>query len=246
MPRERLGGRIHGREPEGGHGLALPLQLERLDRLHRHRVAHEGERFGADQDLARRRRLLEPGRHVDRVARHERLALAGHDLARVHARPERERHRQLLAERRQPLADLGHCTHGPQRVVLVRHRDAEHGHHRVADELLHRAAVPFHDQPDLLEVAAHRAPHRLRVEPLPERGRACHVAEDDGHRLPHLAWRRHRRQRRAAGPAEPEPVRALLAAGVARGHAPSLSQSGSSQFSIRRPGTRSKYGHGRL
>ena len=212
MPREGFGGRIDGDEAERGHWLALSLQRERLDRLHRHRVPHERERLGADQDLSRRRRLLEPGRHVDGVARDERLALAGHDLARVDARPERERHRQLLAERRQPLADLGHGAHRPQRVVLVRDRDAEHRHRRVADELLHRAAVPLDDQPDLLEVAAHRAPHRLRIEPLPERRRPAHVAEDDRHDLAHLARRRHRRERRATRAAEREPVRALPAA----------------------------------
>ena len=172
MPREGSSGRVHGHEPKGGHRLALPFQLERFDRLHRHGVPHERERLGADQDLARRGRLFEPGCHVDRIARYERLALAGHDLARVDARPERQRYRQLLAERRQPIADLGYRSHCPQRVVLVSDRDAEHRHHRVADELLHRAAVPFHDQPDLLEVPAHRAPHRLGVEPFPERGRA--------------------------------------------------------------------------
>ena len=178
---------------------------------------------GADQDLARRRRLLEPGGDVDGIARDERLALAGHDLARVHARAERERDGQLLAERRQPLADLRHRPHRPQRVVLVRDRDAEHRHRRVADELLHRAAVPLHDQPDLLEVAAHRAPHRLGIEPLAERRRPGHVAEDDRHRLAHLPRRGGRGERRPAAAAEPEPVGALLATGGARGHAPSIS-----------------------
>ena len=186
-------------------------------------VPHERQRRGADQDLARRRRLLEPGRDVDGIARDERLALAGHDLAGVDARAKRERDRQLLAERRQPLADLRHRAHGPQRIVLVRDRDAEHRHRRVADELLHRAAVPLHDQPDLLEVAAHRAPHRLGIEPLAERRRPGHVAEDDRHRLPHLPRRRGRGERRPAAAAEPEPVRALLATGGARGHAPSIS-----------------------
>ena len=170
-----------------------------------------------------RRRLLEPGRDVDGVPRHERLALACHDLAGVDARAKRERHRELLAERGQPLADLGHRSHCPQRVVLVRHRDAEDRHRRIADELLHRAAMPLHDQPDLLEVAAHRPPHRLGVEPLTEGRRPGHVAEDDRHRLPHLPRRCDGPDGRAAVAAEPEPVRALLSTGGTRRHASSIS-----------------------
>ena len=111
-----------------------------------------------------------------------------------------------------------------QRIVLVRDRHAEHRHHRVADELLHRAAVPFDHEPDLLEVAAHRAPHRLRVEQLAECGRPCHVAEDDGHRLADVAPGRPRPELRAAGAAKAEPFRILLAAGLAGRHGLSLIQ----------------------
>ena len=208
-----------------GTGSRFPFSSSGSTGLDRHGVPHERERGGADQDLARRRRLLEPGGDVDGIAGDERLALAGDDLARVHAGAERERDRQLLAERRQPIADLGHGADRPQRVVLVRDRDAEHRHRRVADELLHRAAVPLHDQPDLLEVAAHRAAHRLGIEPLAERRRPGHVAEDDGHRLAHLPRRSGRSERGPAAAAEPEPVGALLATGGARGHAPSISVS---------------------
>ena len=128
---------------------------------------------------------------------------------------------ELLAERRQPLADLRHGPYRPQRVVLVRDGDAEHSHRRVADELLHRAAVPLHDPTDLLEVAAHRAPHRLGIKPLAECRRPGHVAEDDRHRLAHLSRRRGRLERRAATAAKPEPLRALQATNGARRHAPS-------------------------
>ena len=131
--------------------------------------------------------------------------------------------RELLAERRQPLADLGHRAHRPQRIVLVRDRDAEHRHRRVSDELLHRAAMALDDQPDLLEVATHRSSHRLGIEPLAERRRAGHVAEDDRHRLAYLPRRGDRGERSPATATEPEPVGALLATGGARGHAPSIS-----------------------
>jgi hypothetical protein len=52
-----------------------------------------------------------------------------------------------------------HLDCGPERaerVVLVHDRHAEHGHHRIADELLHRAAVPLDDRLHPLEVASSR------------------------------------------------------------------------------------------
>jgi hypothetical protein len=58
-------------------------------------------------------------------------------------------------------------------------RDAEHRHHRVADELLDRALVALDHRGHLVEVAFHHAPERLRVEPLAERRRARDVREDD-------------------------------------------------------------------
>ena len=39
------------------------------------------------------------------------------------------------------VAELQRGAHGTQRVVLVHLRHAEYGHHGVADEFLHRAAV---------------------------------------------------------------------------------------------------------
>ena len=47
----------------------------------------------------------------------------------------------------QAVAQLGRCPHGPQRVVLVQDGNAEHRHHRVADELLDRPPVTFDDEP---------------------------------------------------------------------------------------------------
>ena len=212
MPRERIRRQVHSKQLESRDPLALPLELQRLDGLHRHGIPHERERLGADQDLARRRGLLEPRRNVHCITGGECLPLAGHHLARVDARAEGQRHRQLLAQRPELLADLRRRAHRAQRVVLVRDRDAEHCHHRITDELLHGAAVPLDDHPDLLEVAAHRPPHRLWVEPLAERRRAGDVAEDDGHRLANLAPSGRRRQLGRAGAAEAKPLRVLLAA----------------------------------
>ena len=85
------------------------------------------------------------------------------------------------------------------RVVLMRRGDAEHRHHRVADELLHRAAVPLDRLRHGVEVAHHDAPERLGVQALAERRGARHVAEDDGDGLAYLGGRR--------GLSEPFPTR---------------------------------------
>ena len=70
---------------------------------------------------------------------------------------------------------------GSQRVVLVELWDPEHGHHGVADELLDRALVPFDHLGHLVEVAAHHAAERFRVQPLPEGRGARDVREHDRH-----------------------------------------------------------------
>ena len=64
---------VHVKQPVGGNRLGLALQLQRLDRLDVSCVADERERRCADQHLARRGRLLQPGSDVDRVARREPL-----------------------------------------------------------------------------------------------------------------------------------------------------------------------------
>ena len=192
-----------------GGALALELQLDGLDL---HRVSDELLRFLPDQDLAGLCVLLEPRRDVHGVARDECIAVAGHDLARVHADP------RLQPDRRDGRPQLDRGANSPERVVLVRLRDAEHRHHGVADELLDRAAVPLEDGARVLEVAAHRRPQRLGVEPLPEGGRARQVAEDDRDGLPDLAGRLGLLERRSAGAAELEPLWIFLAAACASPH----------------------------
>ena len=94
------------------------------------------------------RRLLEPRGDVDRVAGREPLLGAGDDLAGVHADPALDAELRASAS-----AHLHRRPAGAQRVVLVQPRHAEDGHHRVADELLHRAAVRLDDRLHPLEVA---------------------------------------------------------------------------------------------
>ena len=85
--RDELGALDEPVEAEGGDRLRLALGVERLDRLGPDRVADEPVGRLAEQRLARRGALLQPGGDVDRVAGGERVALAGDDLARVDADP---------------------------------------------------------------------------------------------------------------------------------------------------------------
>jgi hypothetical protein len=75
---------------------------------------------------------------------------------------------------------LGRRPHGPQGIVLVQLRDAEHGHDRVSDELLHRAAVLLERASGFVEVAPHHAADCFRIKRLAESGGAGHVGEDHG------------------------------------------------------------------
>ena len=193
----------------------LPLSVE----LERARVStasrDERERLVAEQDLARAGGLLEPGGDVDRVTRDERVPLAGHHRAGVDADPGVEP--ELLDD----VAELDRRANGAQRVVLARDRDAEHRHHRVADELLDGAAVPLEHAARGVVVAVHQRAQRLRVGALPDRRRAGEVAEQHRHDLPHLARGDHG-ERRAATGTESEVVGALAPARRADRHEASL------------------------
>jgi hypothetical protein len=179
----------------------------------------------AEQDVAGTGVLLEPGRDVDRVPGHQPLVgqrLTGDHLAGVDPDPVRDRDTpagtELLVQAAQRVAHLVCRTDRPERVVLVQPRYPEHRHHRVADELLHGAVVPFDHPAHLVEVQRHHAAYRLRVEPFAHRGRADHVAEDHRDGLAYLArvlcGARHRG---AALGAEPRRCRGLLLAPVAAG-----------------------------
>ena len=176
----RCGKRVH--EAERRHRFRLALQLERLDRLDLDRSAYELEGRLADQDLARIGGVLEPRGDVDRVPGRQSLLGARDHLPRVHADP------SLHPELRKRLTHLHRSPAGPQRVVLVHRWNAEHRHHRVADELLHRASVRLDDSLHPLEVAGEQPLQRLRVDRLAERGRADHVAEEHGDDLAVHSW----------------------------------------------------------
>ena len=89
---------------------------------------------------------------------------------------------ELVVELSERHAQVGRSSHRTQRVVLVQLGNPEDGHHGIADELLHRAAVAHEHLGHPLEPARHDLPQGLRVEPLPERSRIGHVCEEDGDR----------------------------------------------------------------
>jgi hypothetical protein len=82
-----------------------------------------------------------------------------------------------------PVADGERRAHGALGVVLVRQRRAEDGHHRVADELLHRAAPLLELFAQTLVIRAENRLDILGVERLGTRGEPDEVREQDGYDL---------------------------------------------------------------
>ena len=88
------------------------------------------------------------------------------------------------------LADLEARPDGPKGIVLVRGRHAEYAHDRIADELLHDAAVPTDRGTCHRRVLVEHPADVLRVGPLRCRGEPDEVAEQDADDLPLLDARR--------------------------------------------------------
>ena len=61
--------------------------------------------------------------------------------------------------------------------------DPESGHHGVADELLHRAALCLDLGPHRLEIGLHYLVEILGIETLRERRRIGNIGEEDSHQL---------------------------------------------------------------
>ena len=219
--------RLDGDEAVGGEGLGLALRLDGGRGLGLDSVADESVGLLAEQHLPGLRRLLQPRGDVDGVSGRKALLRARDDLAGVDAHAQLEPRAvaglELVVQLVQAAAQLVGGAHRAQRVVLVHRRHAEDGHHRVADELLHRPAVPLDDRLRRLEVARHHPPQALRIDPLAERRRAGDVAEEHRHDLAHLARRGRLGQRRAAGVAEARAV-PVLGSTARTDHAPSLSR----------------------
>ena len=138
-----------------------------------------GARFGGT--LHARGRVHEvAGNHAFSFGadRHRRVAGDDADAHRQLRRP------NLAAERADNLDELQSRAHRPLGVVLARYGGAPDRHHRVADELLDRAAVAVDYPPRGLEVAREQLADLLRVAVLRERREADQVAEEDGYQPP--------------------------------------------------------------
>ena len=184
----------------GNNRLGLALQQPRLEHVYGCCVTRQPVRLLADQDLARLRRLLQARSNIDRVAGRKTLLRAGHDLAGRHPDPPSN---PELGER---LSHLDRSPERAQRVILVQHRHPEHRHHRIADELLDRAAVILDDRLHPLEVARQHQPQRLGIELLTKRRRAGDVTEEHRHRLPLLLNEARLRERSGTRVTEPGTV----------------------------------------
>jgi hypothetical protein len=171
--------------------LRFPFRGDGLDEVEHGACAREPFRCSADDDLARPRRLLQPLRDIDGVARHKVVAaapVARDHLPGVDPDSNAERHVpvafELAVEVGERTRQLVRRAHRPQRVVFMQARDAEDGHHGVADELLDGSAVALEDRARRLEIPRHHPSQRLRVEPFAQPGRIGHVRKQHRDRLP--------------------------------------------------------------
>ncbi len=183
--RRRAGRRLERHQTIGRHRLGAALQRDAPERRQRHARRDQAPRRFAEHDVAVPALLLQPRRHVHRVADDVVAGAAHHHLAGVDgdAEPRHGEHGLHADQRPKRLLHRGGGPHGAERVVLRHPLQTEGRHHAVAEELHDRAAVRVDDRTQRLVVALHHAPRRLGVEPLVERRRADQVGEDDRHHL---------------------------------------------------------------
>ena len=115
---------------------------------------------------------------IARPGRERRLGLVREDLARL------DPDAHLEAELAHRLDDPERGAHCPLRVVLVRERHPERGHHGVARELLDDAAVRRDAMRDLVEEARQARANHLGIGARDELRRADEIDEEDRCKLP--------------------------------------------------------------
>ena len=167
----------------------------------------------SDEDGSGIGRRLDPGCGVDEVAGDHALALGAERdrrFAREHTGTRAKLGRtDLRSERRDGCEQVERRANRSLGVVFLCDRRSPHGHDRVTDELLDRAAVALDHRARGLEVPREELAHVLGVAGLRERGVADDVGEEDrdeaalgcGRGCGQRRWRG-RGQRRAAFPAE--------------------------------------------
>ena len=185
----------------------LALQLMRARVFVDDRPLRRPPRRLTHEHPSRLRHRLHPRGGVHEITCHHPLAdrrqihgcLAGEDTG---PRPQLRR-ADLVPQRRDRRDEIERRAHGPLSVVLGRGRRPPHGHHRVSDELLHRAAVQLDQPPARIEVARKKVSHLLRVTGLRQRREPDQIREQHRdepplrHRLLHGGGRRRRRPRLA-------------------------------------------------
>ena len=181
MEREKAG--TSGRRPSNLHaasGSDSCPSARTGDAARRRRRPDEAIGRLADEHPASGAALLESRRHVDRVARDELLVggavptITSPVLTPVRVAIRTPYSREVVVHAGESLTHLERRSHCPNRIVFVHCGHAEHGHDRVADELLDRAAVPFE-----------RRLHRVEVTPshaVATRDRAVHRARSSRRR----------------------------------------------------------------
>ncbi|HET6877683.1 MAG TPA: hypothetical protein VFH38_09160 [Jatrophihabitans sp.] len=170
------------RRAEQCHRLALALEVM---------FAFVGEADGGggeppgrvvDPYLSRPGGRLDTRGGVDGVPRHHALpdgAESHRHLAGDDSRPQREsRCAELGAQRCHRRHQVQPGAHGSFGVALGGRRGTPHGHHRVADELLHHPAVALDDRASGVEVSGEQFSDRLRILRLRQRGEADEVGEE--------------------------------------------------------------------
>jgi hypothetical protein len=199
----------------------LALQLDGLEFLVVDPGTRRTERQLADDERSGRSGSLKARRRVDDVAGRDALAGLG-TRAKLHNRLAcRHRCAHLETELIRRFQDPQARPNRTLRVVLVRDRSAEHGHHRVADELLHRSTEPDELFAHPLVVGLQRRAHVFRVSGIGARGERDQVDEEHGDGLA-LLPEHPRAERSAAREAEASPFRVLLRATRADAHRSSV------------------------
>jgi hypothetical protein len=136
-----------------------------------------------DEHLAGLGLRLHPRGCVHAVAHDQTLiGLHGGHLSRHDARPGPQPwDAYLRAEHADGVHELERGAHRALGILLPCHRHAPHGHYRIPDELLDRAAVSAHDRARGLEVTAQQLPHVLRFARLRQRRETDEVDEQHRH-----------------------------------------------------------------
>ncbi len=219
---------VRGLRDPDGERLGLALDLHRVERLVVEEVACEPVRALAHQDPADRGHPLQPGSGVHDVP--DRDALRGwlradRDDGDARLDPDPHGEREVVVGLVE-LLDHGGDAEGAEdrslRVVLVRDRGAEHGHHRVADELLDGAAEPFDLAPDPSVIRRERVLDVLGIGEIEARRELDEVAEQDRDDLAFLARAAVGVQRVAAGRTVVRGLRIAMTAGPTDRHGRSV------------------------